>query len=75
MDENLQKKLEFLEYKIPMEDQFLFEKYKRSIENCDDVDVLKNIALQFAFLSTQRNAIIKGLISELISPDKIILKS
>ena len=73
--ENQSSKLEYLNYKISLEDQFLFEKYKRSIENCDDVDVLKNIALQFAFLSTQRNAIIKGLISELISPDNIILKS
>ncbi len=73
--ENQSSKLEYLNYKIPLEDQFLFEKYRRSIENCDDVDALKNIALQFAFLSTQRNAIIKGLISELVSPDKIILKS
>ena len=73
--ENQSSKLEYLNYKIPLEDQFLFEKHRRRIENCDDVDVLKNIALQFAFLSTQRNAIIKGLISELVSPDKIILKS
>jgi len=73
--ENQSSKLEHLQYKIPLEDQFLFEKYKRSIENCDDVDVLRNISLQFALLSTQRNAIIKGLISELVSPDNIVLKS
>jgi len=75
MDENLQKKLEFLEYQIPIEDQFLFERIKRSISNSDDVDTIKTMAIYFAKVATERNAIIKGLISELISPDNIVLKS
>ena len=75
MDENLQKKLEFLEYQIPIEDQFLFERIKRSISNSDDVDTIKKMAIYFAKVATERNAIIKGLISELISPDNIVLKS
>ena len=75
MDENLQKKLEFLEYQIPIEDQFLFERIKRSISHSDDVDTIKTMAIYFAKVATERNAIIKGLISELISPDNIVLKS
>tara|TARA_R100000655_G_scaffold55687_1_gene93764 strand:- start:5870 stop:6139 length:270 start_codon:yes stop_codon:yes gene_type:complete len=75
MDENLQKKLEFLEYKIPMEDQFLFERIRRGVDNSNDVDTIKSMAIYFAKVATERNAIIKGLISELISPDNIVLKS
>tara|TARA_B100001250_G_scaffold83869_1_gene69224 strand:+ start:234 stop:461 length:228 start_codon:yes stop_codon:yes gene_type:complete len=75
MEESLQKKLEFLEYQIPIEDQFLFERIKRSISNSDDVDTIKKMAIYFAKVATERNAIIKGLISELISPDNIVLKS
>jgi len=68
-------KLEYLEYQISLEDQFLFERFKRTIEHCDDRDSLKNIATYFAKVATQRNAIIKGLISELISPENTVLKS
>jgi len=68
-------KLEYLEYKISLEDQFLFEKFRRSIDNCEDKDALKHVATYLAKLATQRNAIIKGLISELISPDNAVLKS
>ena len=75
MDENLQKKLEFLEYKIPMEDQILFERIRRGVDNSNDVDTIKSMAIYFAKVATERNAIIKGLISELISPDNIVLKS
>ena len=73
--EDKSSKLEFLEYKIPLEDQFLFERIKRSISNSDDVDTIKTMAIYFAKVATERNAIIKGLISELISPDNIVLKS
>ena len=73
--EDKSSKLEYLEYKIPLEDQFVFEKFKRSISNCEDKKALKQAAIYLAQLATQRNVIIKGLISELISPDKIILKS
>ena len=68
-------KLEYLEYQISLEDQFLFERFKRTIEHCDDRESLKRIATYFAMVATQRNAIIKGLISELISPDNAVLKS
>ena len=67
--------LEYLEYKIPLEDQFVFEKFKRSIDNCEDKAALKQVATYLAQLATQRNVIIKGLISELVSPDNIVLKS
>tara|TARA_B100001250_G_C19515838_1_gene663729 strand:+ start:509 stop:736 length:228 start_codon:yes stop_codon:yes gene_type:complete len=67
--------LEYLEYQISLEDQFLFERFKRTIDRCDDRDNLKHIATYFAKVATQRNAIIKGLISELISPDNAVLKS
>jgi hypothetical protein len=67
--------LEYLEYQISLEDQFLFERFKRTIDRCDDRESLKHIATYFAKVATQRNAIIKGLISELISPDNAVLKS
>ena len=73
--EDKSSKLEFLEYKIPLEDQFVFEKFRRSIDNCEDKDALKHVATYLAQLATQRNVIIKGLISELISPDNAVLKS
>ena len=73
--EDKSSKLEFLEYKIPLEDQFVFEKFRRSIDNCEDKAALKHVATYFAQLATQRNVIIKGLISELVSPDNIVLKS
>jgi len=73
--EDKSSKLEYLEYKVPLEDQFVFEKFKRSIDNCEDKDTLKYVATYLAQLATQRNVIIKGLISELVSPDNIVLKS
>tara|TARA_R100001594_G_C3889293_1_gene227968 strand:+ start:274 stop:501 length:228 start_codon:yes stop_codon:yes gene_type:complete len=68
-------KLESLEYKIPLEDQFLFERFNRGIQRCDDTDTLRYMATYFAKMATQRNAIIKGLIKELVSPDNVIIKS
>ena len=73
--EDKSSKLEYLEYKVPLEDQFVFEKFKRSIDNCEDKAALKHVATYLAQLATQRNVIIKGLISELVSPDNIVLKS
>ena len=73
--EDKSSKLEFLEYKIPLEDQFVFEKFRRRIDNCEDKAALKHVASYLAQLATQRNVIIKGLISELVSPDNIVLKS
>tara|TARA_B100000287_G_C20657190_1_gene788926 strand:+ start:1562 stop:1789 length:228 start_codon:yes stop_codon:yes gene_type:complete len=68
-------KLECLQYEISLEDRFLFERFRRTIEHCDDRDNLKHIATYFAKVATERNAIIKGLISELISPENTVLKS
>ena len=73
--ENKSSKFEYLEYKVPLEDQFVFEKFRRGIQYCEDKEQLKHVATYLAQLATQRNVIIKGLINELVSPDKVVIKS
>lgn len=73
--ENKSSKFEYLEYKVPLEDQFVFEKFRRGIQHCEDKEQLRHVATYLAQLATQRNVIIKGLINELVSPDKVVIKS
>ena len=75
MEKSRENKIDFLEYQIPLEDQFVFERLKRSVEGSENVEAIKMMAIYFAQIATQRNAIIKGLIKDLISPDNIILRS
>ena len=75
MEKSPKDKIDFLEYQIPLEDQFVFERLKRSVESSKNVEAIKMMAIYFAQIATQRNAIIKGLIKDLVSPDNIILKS
>jgi hypothetical protein len=75
MEKEPVQKIEYRDYEVPVEDKFLFERLKRTIINTESPDQLKEIALYLADLATQRNAVIKGLIKDLISPNNIVLKS
>jgi hypothetical protein len=48
-----------------MEDKFWEEKVKRSIEECNSVGALKEMATLLAKIATQRQGIIKGLVKDI----------
>jgi len=75
MDKNLQIKLSELEFEVPLDDQFWFEKVRRSVENCSSLDEIKEMAIFLASIATKRNAIIKGLVKSLTSPNHQIIDS
>lgn len=48
-----------------MEDKFWEEKIKRSIEECNSVSTLKEMATLLARIATQRQGVIRGLVQDL----------
>jgi hypothetical protein len=48
-----------------MEDKFWEEKIKRSIEECNSVSALKEMATLLARIATQRQGIIRGLVQDM----------
>jgi hypothetical protein len=48
-----------------MEDKFWEEKLKRSIEECNSVSALKEMATLLARIATQRQGIIRGLVQDM----------
>ena len=48
-----------------MEDNFWLEKIKRSIEDCNSVNDLKQMATLLAQIATQRNGVIRGLVQDM----------
>lgn len=48
-----------------MEDNFWLEKIKRSIEDCNSVNDLKQMAALLAQIATQRQGVIRGLVQDL----------
>lgn len=48
-----------------MEDKFWEEKIKRSIEECNSVSALKEMATLLAKIATQRQGIIRGLVQDM----------
>ena len=48
-----------------MEDKFWEEKLKRSIEECNSVSTLKEMATLLARIATQRQGIIRGLVQDM----------
>lgn len=48
-----------------MEDKFWEEKIKRSIEECNSVSVLKEMATLLARIATQRQGVIRGLVQDM----------
>jgi hypothetical protein len=48
-----------------MEDKFWEEKVKRSIEECNSVSTLKEMATLLARIATQRQGVIRGLVQDM----------
>jgi hypothetical protein len=48
-----------------MEDKFWEEKIKRSIDECNSVSVLKEMATLLARIATQRQGVIRGLVQDM----------
>lgn len=48
-----------------MEDKFWEEKLKRSIEECNSISTLKEMATLLTRIATQRQGVIRGLVQEL----------
>ena len=45
MEKSPKDKIDFLEYQIPLEDQFVFERLKRSVESSKNVEAIKMMAI------------------------------
>ena len=48
-----------------LDDKFWLEKIKRSIDECDSVNVLKEMATLLAQIATQRQGVIRGLVQDM----------
>jgi hypothetical protein len=48
-----------------LDDKFWEEKVKRSIQDCDSVSALKEIATLLARIATQRQGVIRGLVQDM----------
>jgi hypothetical protein len=48
-----------------LDDKFWEEKVKRSIQECDSVSVLKEMATLLARIATQRQGVIRGLVQDM----------
>jgi hypothetical protein len=48
-----------------LDDKFWLEKVKRSIQDCDSVSTLKEMASLLAQIATQRNGVIRGLVQDM----------
>ena len=48
-----------------LDDKFWEEKVKRSIQDCDSVSTLKEIATLLARIATQRQGVIRGLVQDM----------
>lgn len=48
-----------------LDDKFWFEKIKRSIQECNSVSTLKEMATLLAQIAMQRNGVIRGLVQDM----------
>lgn len=48
-----------------LDDKFWLEKIKRSIQDCDSVSALKEMATLLAQIATQRQGVIRGLVQDM----------
>jgi hypothetical protein len=56
-----------------LDDKFWEEKVKRSIQDCNSVEVLKEMATLLVRIATQRQGVIRGLVQDLfIFHDKAV---
>jgi len=57
--------LEKFQIEPTLDDKFWFEKIKRSIQDCDSVSTLKEMATLLAQIATQRQGVIRGLVQDM----------
>jgi hypothetical protein len=48
-----------------LDDKFWFEKIKRSIQECNSISTLKEMATLLAQIATQRQGVIRGLVQDM----------
>jgi hypothetical protein len=48
-----------------LDDKFWFEKIKRSIQECNSISTLKEMATLLAQIATQRQDVIRGLVQDM----------
>ena len=65
MDEIKYVPLTEFQIETTLDDKFWEEKIKRSIQDCDSVSTLKEMATLLARIATQRQGVIRGLVQDL----------
>jgi hypothetical protein len=65
MDEIKYIPLTALQIEPTLDDKFWEEKVKRSIQDCDSVSTLKEMATLLVRIATQRQGVIRGLVQDL----------
>lgn len=57
-----------------LDDKFWLEKVKRSIEECNSVSVLKEMATLLAQIATNRQGVIRGLVQDMFIFNNIAIE-
>ena len=57
-----------------LDDKFWLEKIKRSIEDCNSVSTLKEMATLLAQIATQRQGVIRGLVQDMFIFNNVAVK-
>lgn len=65
MDEIKYVSLEKFQIEPTLDDKFWEEKVKRSIQDCDSVSALKEMATLLVKIATQRQGVIRGLVQDM----------
>ena len=65
MDEIKYVSLEKFQIEPTLDDKFWEEKVKRSIQDCDSVNTLKEMATLLVRIATQRQGVIRGLVQDM----------
>jgi stage III sporulation protein SpoIIIAA len=65
MDEIKYVSLEKFQIEPTLDDKFWEEKVKRSIQDCDSVSALKEMATLLVRIATQRQGVIRGLVQDM----------
>ena len=65
MDEIKYAPLSQFQIEPSLDDKFWEEKLKRTIQECDSVSTLKEIATLLARIATQRQGVIRGLVQDM----------
>ena len=58
-----------------LDDKFWLEKVKRSIQDCDSVSALKEMATLLAQIATNRQGVIRGLVQDMFIFNNVAVES